>query len=700
MNLYLKRIEKRKSLWLSGNLCLFLMLVTIGHSCVEEGTSISPATQLPATIRVEVKAGDINSIYSRAINETTINDIHILVYDQNSNLIGHNYSQKSTIEVTTLSGDNYTIYVIANTGDATLFDGVTASTEQKLKDKTTDLLNSWEQLTTPSRIIMTGSRSGVKITPEANVLDAISVSRIAAKIILDINVKAESDIVIKGYQLCNLPALSYYLPRPMTTETEETDLEGETGADAPVPSETTHWINSPLNNINDATTLSTTFYMSENRPGTNNSITEQKNKSEANAPDRATYLLVSGTGPNYNITWRIYLGANNSSNFNIKRNASYEYKITLARNDADTRVSVKELPPTKVGGEANCYMITPVSAITIPVVRANQSTISLEGSTYNSATKTYTQIEANTPWTAQIVWQSSKDLITLSDDSGVGPDKRFTVTAMGATTGNALVAAKNGNKILWSWHIWISDYDGTQTITNTNKHGHKYVFMDRSLGATSNVVDDLKSCGLHYQWGRKDPFPGIGQGDNWNASTIKVYDTDGIEVNISSSRVYNANNFTNSVRNPEWFYINLKDPYNWFTTDAASQDLNLWGGENKTTPAAKTVFDPCPEGWRVPPYWGGTSEDASPFYGMGTFTTSNKKYGYTSTTLAYWSAGGFWNGNIGGIGDLEEGDYWTASTDSDCWAYMVNFNISSGSGSAWLDRKGACDGFFVRCVKE
>lgn len=380
----------------------------------------------------------------------------------------------------------------------------------------------------------------------------------------------------------------------------------------------------------------------------------------------------------------------------------YEYKITLSRNDADTRVSVKEMLPAKVGGEANSYMITPASAITIPVIRANQSTISIDGSSYNSTTKTYTQIGTDTPWTAEIVWQSAKDLITLSDASGVGFDKRFTVTAPGNTMGNALVAVKSGGKILWSWHIWISDYDGTETIANTNGYGHKYIFMDRSLGATSNAIDDLKSCGLFYQWGRKDPFPGIGQGEGWNSSTIKVYTATGMEANLLSSRIYSTKNFTNTIRQPDVFYIAPSDPYNWFTTDASAQDMNLWGGENQTTPDAKTVFDPCPEGWRVPPYKGGSGSNASPFYNMGKFNKSEKKYGYSSTAFGYWSAGGFRSGAYGGVtqSDLEEGDYWTGSTDSDCWGYMANFLFSTPSGSLYLTPKGVSDGFFIRCVKE
>lgn len=136
------------------------------YSCTKEVTDISPEVRLPATIRVEVKAHEMNGIYSRAIDETKINDLHVLIYDQKGELIGHSYSEQSTIEVKTLSGNNCTIHAIANTADPSLFDGTVASTEQKLKDKTTTLLNSWEQFTSSTQIVMTGSRSGINITPK------------------------------------------------------------------------------------------------------------------------------------------------------------------------------------------------------------------------------------------------------------------------------------------------------------------------------------------------------------------------------------------------------------------------------------------------------------------------------------------------------------------------------------------------------
>ncbi|WP_455590452.1 DUF4906 domain-containing protein [Bacteroides sp.] len=683
-------------------LCLNTIILLALGSCNKDSLSTPNGEEgQAAVIRVEAKASNVSDVQSRAVNENDVNDLHVLVYDKTGNLTGQNYAASNSIEVNTRSGEHCTVYVIANTGNEHLFDGEVVSTLQKLKELTTASLSAWDALGAATHMVMVGSKPNVTISPEANRLGTISVSRIAAKITLDVNVEAGSDIVIKSYQICSLPAMSYYLPNPMTTESAENDTDG--GKDAPQVSKDADWKDSPKIAVTDATSLNATFYMYENRKGVVSSITEQKDKSKDNAPDRATYLLITGAGTDCSITWRIYLGANNSSNFNIKRNGAYTYNITLRRNDADSRVTVNTMK-TVVGGKVNSFMVPPVSAVTVPVECANMSPIALDGSTYNSATKTYTQIKDDTPWTAVVVWQSSKNLITLSDDSGTGPTGRFTVTAPGTDFGNAVVAVKSGSNILWSWHIWVTDYDGTATIT-TNNGAYDYVFMDRALGATSNVIDDVHSAGLYYQWGRKDPFPGTA--DDWSGGRT-VYNANGSTVPIFGQRVTVANNFTNAIRNPTLFYKGDNSLGDWITN--TSDDYNnpyqiddLWGGKDRQTLSKKSVFDPCPEGWRVPAYRGGKS----PFEKMGVFR--KKTYGGVSINdeSNYWAGSGImWFNGMGIIYEdlgTPHGLYWVATStqswgmgvvaDLDFTMPEVSFYMSESSGPR-------DNGFFVRCVKE
>lgn len=92
-----------------------------------------------------------------------------------------------------------------------------------------------------------------------------------------------------------------------------------------------------------------------------------------------------------------------------------------------------------------------------------------------------------------------------------------------------MIAARNDKgDILWSWHVWVTDYhpDATgdasvdepetkrkQKYTYGN-HPNQYPIMDRNLGALAGYTtipaeeeDRSKAHGFHYQWGRKDPFP-------------------------------------------------------------------------------------------------------------------------------------------------------------------------------------------------
>ena len=139
--------------------------------------------------------------------------------------------------------------------------------------------------------------------------------------------------------------------------------------------------------------------------------------------------------------------------------------------------------------------------------------------------------------------------------------------------GNAVIAAKDASgNILWSWHIWLTDQPEEQVYYN-----NAGTMMDRNLGATSATPGDVGALGLFYQWGRKDPFLGsssISSSSRTAKSTItwpsKVLD------NTSTSTI------EYSIANPTTFIYNHR-----------SDDNSRWQSE-------KTIYDPCPAGWRVP----------------------------------------------------------------------------------------------------
>lgn len=152
--------------------------------------------------------------------------------------------------------------------------------------------------------------------------------------------------------------------------------------------------------------------------------------------------------------------------------------------------------------------------------------------------------------------------------------------------GNAVIAAMNSSgKILWSWHIWLTDMP--QECVYANNAG---TMMDRNLGATSATPGDFTALGLLYQWGRKDPFLGTGSPDSGQraASTGKDYTPRVLADSYNGTIDYTVQNPTTLIYNNV-----VGTNWDWYYTGNEYSDETRWQKN-------KTIYDPCPPGWRVP----------------------------------------------------------------------------------------------------
>ena len=212
------------------------------------------------------------------------------------------------------------------------------------------------------------------------------------------------------------------------------------------------------------------------------------------------------------------------------------------------------------------------------------------------------------PAGARLVWQTSKGMI----EDVRFEDGNISFEATGAN-GNALIAALDADgNIIWSWHIWFPEQ---QPSTMTTKTG--YELMDMNLGAMKpefDSDDDVKPYGLLYQWGRKDPFTNAPTrtGDTQTVGAT-VYDADGNEVVFGSSSMTSTeqNTIAFSIANPTVCISNMAQYYtskDWL--EASQGNDALWGNpdgrerdENLeyVNKGFKSLYDPCPAGWRVPP---------------------------------------------------------------------------------------------------
>ncbi len=312
--------------------------------------------------------------------------------------------------------------------------------------------------------------------------------------------------------------------------------------------------------------------------------------------------------------------------------------------------------------ESNSYIVAPNGvSILIPVSRANKSMLG-------------NQLGSNESFTADLVWTDNSNRIAANSNiktirtAGTGTSG-YILVSPGSAQGNAIVAVKNtSGKILWSWHIWVTSY------TPTGK------FMDRNLGAIGNTPGDVNTKGLLYQWGRKDAFPGSGSLTGTLEPTL--YTATGTTA-IAKTQVSVSNNLANSIANPSTFYYGAGTNNNdWYTNSTSTtQNNDLWK-------AAKTVYDPCPAGWRVAENSVWTDSGWSTFANYG---RANSNYG------GFYPAAGFRSNSTGNLqyaGSV--GYYWSSSIYgvSSYYLYMTSAGIYPNYDA------GRAGGFSVRCVKE
>lgn len=273
-------------------------------------------------------------------------------------------------------------------------------------------------------------------------------------------------------------------------------------------------------------------------------------------------------------------------------------------------------------------------------------------------------------------------------------------TADTFTEGNAVIAAKdrNGN-ILWSWHIWLTD-EPKEHVYNNNAG----VMMDRNLGALSADKSDL-SAGLLYQWGRKDPFLGAVSMQDNNASEANSSAT--WPSPIASDESTGTINY--AIQNPMTFITSNSNNSDWYYSSDLSTDKTRWA-------STKTIYDPCPVGWRVPD---GNTDGI--WAKAGNFTSGSSTWDYSyhtksisckdsngNSTYAYYPAAPCLICSTGKIYEPEEaagwsGHYWSCTTEQQAGykTRFYNLNIEyPGYVTNVNYNQAPAYGYSVRCQKE
>lgn len=257
---------------------------------------------------------------------------------------------------------------------------------------------------------------------------------------------------------------------------------------------------------------------------------------------------------------------------------------------------------------------------------------------YKNLNNNSVELEANS---AELVWQDAENLISNIDLSIDKHYIQFEITKENIQQGNAVIAVKDGSDIMWSWHIWVTNKNVYETYTYGD-----YKFMPIALG--QRETDQGTTC-TFYQWGRKDPFPG---------ATADSQPTDNIPSQTSySSSILNPGKFIQGTNSStflhNWLSGNLKDLWNVGNTSI----------ENNTATSQKTIYDPSPVGFKVPPSAAFTAIGLSTAYWNSTPGNNGIS---VPTTGDFWRAFGYLRWDTGSSADVgSNGVYWSCGPHED-----------------------------------
>lgn len=294
---------------------------------------------------------------------------------------------------------------------------------------------------------------------------------------------------------------------------------------------------------------------------------------------------------------------------------------------------------------ANCYVVHAAGTYKLPLVYGNARKNGVDNpEAYNKDTKfvDYNGNHIKSPYisssadNATLVWS---DGFYMFKDVKLSADKKyliFTIDQDYIQQANAVVAVRDAQgKIMWSWHIWVTEHDINKTIdfqAYQNK-STTYGIMPYNLGwvdgkfvyynprklnfvftqeLTDKVAEmkvtqagaklDYRDIGsTYYQWGRKDPIVALKNRNETGTHRPMETPDEKYQYEVVPGGVTMAT----AIQNPNIYYVQPNGGGNyWLQTSSFSNKLwdggCLKDGDLDEISSIKTVYDPSPRGFKVP----------------------------------------------------------------------------------------------------
>ena len=265
----------------------------------------------PTKVRVEMAVRPDPMMTVTRADEATIRDLNFYLYNADGGIILHRYQTSATLRFECLPG-SYRIRIAANMGRDL---GENPASE----DFTVAHADEYD-------VLPMAYEGDITIIPSADgmlTLPAVEVQRCVSKISYNITVTpAVADIELRSVQLFSVPrSVSVFdmAAAPSDdpddyTDCPEVGLSGQQAAGD--------------------------CYLLPNMQGVVATITDQRQKNPENAPANASYLLIRAVRGSKILAYYIYLGGNNTSDFNVRANMHSRLNISiLGDSEVDTRIS-------------------------------------------------------------------------------------------------------------------------------------------------------------------------------------------------------------------------------------------------------------------------------------------------------------------------------------------------------------------------
>ena len=289
-------------------LLFIIPLLAMMSSCNKDEMEDRPSLQDEVRFSLQIQEEDVQYV-TRATDEQTVRDVNLFLYDPHGVLPDrHFYVESGTVECSVLPG-SYEAYAVAN-----VHRDMGAMTLEQLRAV---------QLPSVTKYVMLPMSGHTTLTVEDRMsAPVITVRRTVAKIICNVSIDpaVASTMELQSVQIVDASA---------TTKL----FEAEPAADKFVTMASTEI------GVSEGRKATRTFYLLENCQGDVPSITTQQQKCAENAPQGATYVRIKAQKDGLQMTYDVYLGENNTSNFDVRRNSVQTLDIRIkGDNEVDARI--------------------------------------------------------------------------------------------------------------------------------------------------------------------------------------------------------------------------------------------------------------------------------------------------------------------------------------------------------------------------